>query len=361
MLRFFFAVLFFLFLVSCGKDAQKIQPARTTITESVYASVTVQPDSLYRVFAVVNGILDKILVQEGSVFRKGEPLFEIINNSPKLNADNAKLSLELARENFRGRDALLSNIRKEIEAAQLKYYNDSINFFRQKNLWEQKVGSKGEFDSKKLAFELSSNNLELLKSRYIQLKNELETQLKQAENNYKNALSSSGDFTVSAMINGKVYAVHKEQGEIVNTLEPLATVGSQDKFVIEMLVDEVDVVKISQGQQVVVSLDAYPDELFSARVRRIYPKKDERNQTFKVEALFEVNPEVLYPGLSGEGNIHISSKKEALVIPKQFLIGKDKVITDGGIVQIQTGLQTMDSIEVLSGISPETWIYLSEK
>jgi len=356
----FFYVLIFLLLICCGKEVQRIRPIKTTITESVYASVTVQPDSLYQVYAVVNGILDKILVQEGSVFRKGEPLFEIINNSPKLNAENAKLSLELAQENFRGRDALLSNIKKEIDAAQLKYQNDSVNFYRQKNLWEQKIGSKGEFDSKKLAFELSSNNLNLLKSRFAQTKNELETQLKQAENNYKNALSTSGDFTIHAMINGKVYAIHKEQGEIVSSLEPLATVGSEQNFVIEMLVDEVDVIKISSGQQVIVSLDAYPEELFTARVHRIYPKKDERNQTFKVEAKFETIPKILYPGLSGEGNIHISSKKEALVIPKQYLIEKDNVSTDEGLVKIQAGLQTLDSIEILSGINEETWIYLSE-
>jgi len=361
MIKYTLRVLFLVFLTSCGDQEQRIQASRTTITEAVYASVTVQPDSLYRVHAVVNGILDKILVQEGSVFRKGQALFQIINNSPKLNAENAKLTLQLAQENFRGRDALLSNIKKEIDAAQLKYDNDSVNFYRQKNLWEQKIGSKGEFDTKKLVLELSTNNLNLLKSRYTQTKNELETQLRQAENNYRSAMSTSGDFTVNAVINGKVYAVHKEQGEIVNAMEPLATVGSEKSFVIDMLVDEVDVVKLSVGQLVIVSLDAYPDEIFTARVSRIYPKKDERNQTFKVEALFEERPKILYPGLSGEGNIHISTKKEALVIPKQYLTGKNTVRTDEGIVEVRTGLQTLDSIEILSGITANTWIYLSEK
>ncbi|MBT8320705.1 MAG: efflux transporter periplasmic adaptor subunit, partial [Eudoraea sp.] len=34
-------------------------PTRTKLTESVYSSVTVQPDSLYQVYAAVGGILEK--------------------------------------------------------------------------------------------------------------------------------------------------------------------------------------------------------------------------------------------------------------------------------------------------------------
>ncbi len=82
-------------------------------------------------------------------------------------------------------------------------------------------------------------------------------------------------------------------------------------FIIEMLVDEVDIVKISINQKVIISLDAYKGEIFTGKVSKIYPKKDERNQTFTVEAVFDEAPIKLYPGLSGESNIIISAKKES--------------------------------------------------
>jgi multidrug efflux pump subunit AcrA (membrane-fusion protein) len=354
-------ILIFFVLFSCKKDDEKILPSKTDITESVYSSVTIQPDSLYQVFAAVSGILDKNLVEEGDLVKKGDPLLQIINNSPKLNTENAKLSLQLARRNYEGNAAILRSIQDEIDAAKLKLTNDSINYYRQKNLWEQKIGSKVEFEARKLAYELSSNSLKLLKIKYKRTENELETQLRQAENNYRVSLINTEDFTVNSKIDGKVYSLLKNQGEIVTNREPLATVGSESKFIIEMLADEVDIVKIGLGQPVLLTLDAYGDKVFKAKVSKIYPKKDERNQTFTIEALFDEGPEVLYPGLSGEANIIVGQKKQVLAIPRQYLTQDNKVKTEDGMVKIMPGLQNLDSVEVLSGITAETWIYKPEE
>jgi multidrug efflux pump subunit AcrA (membrane-fusion protein) len=162
-------------------------------------------------------------------------------------------------------------------------------------------------------------------------------------------------------MNGKVYALYKEPGELVNSMEPLASIGSATSFIIEMLIDEVDIVKISENQEVMLVLDAYNESVFKAKVFKIYPKKDERNQTFLVEAIFEDSPKVLYPGLSGEANIIIRKKDNALTIPKAYVIDGDKVKTDDGLTTITTGLQNMEYIEVLSGINKDTYIYNPEQ
>lgn len=344
-------------VLSCNGNNEKIQPVETRITESVYSSVTIQPDSLYQAFAIVNGILDKNLVEEGDLVKKGDPIIQIINNSPQLNSENARTALELARKNYQGDGALLNSIEDELQAARLQYKNDSINYVRQEKLWGQGIGSKAAYEAKKLAFELSYSSLDRLENKYESTRNELKTQLQQAENNYRLSLINTTDFTVKSKINGKVYALLKNPGEIVNTSQPLASIGSKDKFVIEMLVDEVDIVKVKEGQKVLLSLDAYKGEIFTAKVSKIYPKKDERNQTFLVEALFEEEPKVLYPGLSGEGNIIIAQKEKALVIPRIYLIGKDSVKTEDGLVKVRTGLESLDSVEIQNGVTSQTYIY----
>ncbi len=356
-----FSIFIFLFiLISCSDSSNKIHPTERNLTESVYSSVTIQPDSLYQVYSVVAGILDENLVEEGDVVLKDAILMQIINNTPKLNTQNAKLALDLANENYNGSAAVLDGIKDEILAARLKHSNDSINYFRQKKLWEQQIGSKLQYDTKKLNYELASNNLKLLQSRYNRTKNELKTQVKQAENNYEKTLIAIKDFAVKSKINGKVYALYKEPGEIVSTAEPLASIGSANHFIIEMLIDEVDIVRISKNQKVIIHLDAYNDDIFTGKVSKIYPKKDERNQTFKVEAVFENPPTVLYPGLSGEANIIIAKKDNVLTIPKAYLIDGNKVETDDGLISIKTGLQNLEYVEVISGISKETPIYKPE-
>lgn len=343
-----------LLIISCGEQREKIFPKKVTLTESVYASVTVQPDSLYQVYAAVAGILDNNLVEEGDSVKKGTPLLQIINNTPKLNAENAKLSLQLARENYDGSSAVLKSLEDEIQSATWTFQNDSVNYFRQQRLWEQKIGSKVDYDNRKLTYELSRNNLNLLKSSYARTKNELRTQVQQALNNLKTSQIATEDFTVISKINGKVYALFKNPGEIVTTLEPLASVGSDATFIIELLVDEVDIVKLSLGQKVLVTLDAYQDQVFEAKVYKIYPRKEERSQTFKVEALFKDPPTKLYPGLAGEGNIIIAERSEVLAIPKSYLINGNQVQTEGDLVTVKIGLQNLDQVEILEGIDIKT-------
>ncbi len=350
-----------LFFWGCGNEDGKILPKKTKITESVYASVTIQPDSLYQAYAIVAGILDKNLVEEGDTVEKGQPILQIINNTPKLSSENARLAFELAKENFTGSAAILKSIEDEINAAVLKFTNDSINFFRQQNLWNKKIGSKADYDNKKLAFELSKNNLQVLKSKYERTTKELSTQLQQAENTYRTSQIATEDFTVTSKIYGKVYALFKNPGEIVTTMEPLASVGRSNEFVIEMLVDEVDIVKIRQGQKVIISLDAYNSKAFEAKVDKIYPRKDERSQTFTIEAIFLDPPKVLYPGLAGEANIVIAEKLEVLVIPKDYLMDGNQVLTENGLIDVTIGLQSLDQVEITSGLDAETYILKSER
>ncbi len=351
----FVRCVFLLFLMfSCGEGQERIFPEKTALTESVYSSVTVQPDSLYQAFAAVAGILDMNLVEEGDIVQKETPLAQIINNTPKLNTENAKLALQLAQENYDGSSAILKALEDEIQAATLKLQNDSINFFRQKRLWEQQIGSKIEYDNRRLAYDLSLNNLNLLKSRYDRTKNELRTQVQQAKNNYEASKINTGDFTVASKIDGKVYALFKEPGEIVTTLDPLAAIGSATAFIIELLVDEVDIVKVKKDQKVLVTLDAYQDQVFEARVSKIYPQKDKRSQTFRVEALFDKAPVTLYPGLAGEGNIVIAKREDVFVIPRSYLVNGNQVQTEDGLVEVKTGLQSLDKVEILEGLNPDT-------
>ena len=239
----------------------------------------------------------------------------------------------------------------------LQYNNDSVNFFRQKKLWEQQIGAKIDYDSKKLKFQLSKNKLTLLKSSYNRTEKELETKLNQAKNNYKAALVNTKDFKIKSKINGKVYTLNKKLGELVITQQPVATIGSASNFVLEMLVDETDIVKIVNGQKVIISLDAYKEKVFDGKLSKIYPQKDERNQTFKVEAVFNNPPKVLYPGLAGEANIIINEKEDVLTIPINYLIESNKVKTKNGIIFIKTGLRNMEFVEVIYGLTEETIIY----
>lgn len=343
-----------LLCISCGSKQERTLPIVKKLTESVYASVTIQPDSLYEAYAIVNGILERNLVEEGALVHKNTPLAHITNSSSALNAENARLSLQLTASNYQGNSTVLKELQEDIETARLTFTNDSINYKRQENLWRQHIGSKIAYETRKLAYQRSKNQLNVLDNKFNRTKKELQTQVKQAQNTYKNSQITTGEYTITSKINGKVYALYKNRGEIVTTMEALALVGSTSNFVIELLVDEVDIVKIEKGQKALVSLDAYADRVFEAVVTKIYPQKDSRSQTFKVEALFIKTPEKLYPGLSGEGNIVIYEKSDALIVPKEYIVNGNSVVTDDGLTTVEIGLQNLNEVEITKGITTTT-------
>lgn len=344
-------------MAACSSEDQRIQPRTGIITESVYATVTLQPDSLYAVYAAASGIVDEVYRMEGDEVRKGDKIMQITNDVPVLNAENARLALDLARKNYEGRAAVLKEIEKEIQVARLRVRQDSLSYFRQKNLREKNVGTQSDFDARKTTYDVSVNNLAALLNRYNRVQHELSTQLKQAENNYQTSLIATRDYAVTSEINGKVYQVVKNQGELVGPQEPVAMIGSSGRYVIEMLVDEVDIARIESGQRVLVTLDAYEGKVFSASLVKIYPQKNERTQTFKAEAVFDTAPRKLYPGLSGEANIIIRTNKSALIIPRSYLTKDDQVKTDKGLISVETGLESMDEVEIISGIGTSTYLY----
>ena len=304
-----------LLLFSCRGQNDRIKPEITSLTESVYASLTVQPENMYLAYSSVSGILKANLVTEGDTVSKGQVLAQIDNTNPELNTENLRLAYELAKENYEGQKGALLELSNQIEAAKLKLHNDSVNYQRQKNLWEKNIGSKHDYDTRKLAYEVSRSELARLQSRYAQTKNQLEKQMKQAALNYQASLNTKGEFSIKSEIDGRVYELTKNPGEIISLQEPVAVVGHKSVFIIEMLVDEVDITKINEGQLVLVRLDAYGKEIFEARVSKIYPKMDVRSQTFKVEAAFKSQPAKLYPGLTGEANIVTEVREKVLTIP----------------------------------------------
>jgi multidrug efflux pump subunit AcrA (membrane-fusion protein) len=346
---------------SCGRREEPILPERADITASVYASATIMPDSMYQVYASVSGILEKNLVDEGDSVRSGAPLLHITDANPRLTAENARLQMELAKQNYLGASTPLKDLQAQIRTAELTYRDDSVNFRRQEKLWSQKIGSQSDFENRKLAYERSHNQLQRLRSEYSRLQKELRTQMIQAENTYRSRMVSTADYTVRSAIDGKVYALYKEPGEGVLPNEPLALIGSPDVFLAELLVDEIDIVQIKTGQLALLTLDAYPDAVFETRVTKIYPQKDARSQTFKIEARFEKAPDILYPGLSGEANIVIGRREGVLTIPGNYLARGDSVRTTRGMRKVVTGLRTLDRIEIIDGIDPTTALLSPEQ
>jgi HlyD family secretion protein len=340
---------------ACKKQPEKAKPTLERITESVYASGIIKSKNQYQVFSTVGGLIQTILVKEGDLVKKGDPLFVLQSETSKLNAENAQLSADFA--NINAKSEQLNELKGVIETTKSKMLSDSLLLLRQRGLWAQQIGSKVELEQRELAFTSAANSYEAAVLRYKALQKQLKFTDAQSKKLLSISKNMAQDYTIRSQTDGRVYSITKEVGEIVNAQSPVAIIGDAEQFVIELEIDENDIARIKKEQRVLLTLDSYKGQVFEAMISKIDPIMNERSRTFTVVAEFTKKPPVLYPNLSTEANIIILSREKALTIPRSFLMQDSLVMLENKQTRkVETGLKDYLKVEILSGLSADETI-----
>jgi len=346
----------FIFLVSCSDKLEKTKPTRENITESVYASGIVKSKNQYKVFSLANGLIDQILVSEGDIIKKGQVLIRLVNTSTELNTANAKLSADYS--SVAANSEKLDELKISIDLARIKMDNDNLLYQKQKNLWSERIGTLNELEQKELTAKSSTNAYNTAKLRFTNLQKQIIFQAKQTQKNFELAQKTNNDFNIKSDINGKVYQLLMEKGEMVNTLSPVAIIGDDSSFLLELQVDEYDINRVKIGQKIAMSMDSYKGQVFSCLVTKIYPIMNEKTKSFTIEASFIDPPKTLYPNLTCEANIIIQQKSKSITIPRAYLFeGNFVYLEKNKKVKVLTGLKDYQKVEILGGISTNDYIY----
>lgn len=356
---FFFGT--FIFLFSCGKsENETIKPELRSITESVYASGTVKALDQYEAFTLASGPIQEIFLKEGDTVEIGTPILAVFSEREKLSRESAELARSFADQ--QANQSRIRDLELSIELAKSKMKNDSLLNERQKNLWSKGIGSAVELEQRQLAYQSSKNSYDSYLLRYLELKREVEFNSKTASKTLDISKVLESEYVLKSKIKGKVYAILKEKGEMVTAQIPLAILGSADKFQLELQVDEYDISKVIPGQRVMVSMDSYKGEVFEAQVTQVYPIMDTKSKSFTVEAEFLENPPRLYPNLTLEANIITETKKNTLVIPRNYLINDERVIMENGdTLLVKVGIRDYQFAEILEGLDENTTLIKPQK
>jgi len=348
-------VLLFLILTSCGNNIERTHPSKADITETVSAIGILKSKNQYQVFSKMNGTVKDILVREGGVIKKGTPLISI-SNQTKSNSVNTETVAE--NSEYEAGKERLNSLREIMEIAKSNFVSDSLLYDRQKKLWDQEIGTRNQFEQRKLAYDNSKSAYEKAKRNYNSAKKQLSGFSDQSKMNPEDG---SG-YLITSEIDGKVYTLTTKKGAAVNTETPLALVGDTGEFILELQVDENDIVKVIRGQKVLVTLESYKGSTFEAVVRTKNPVLNERSKTFTVEASFVTPPPVLFPNLSIAASIIIQDKKNVITVPVKFISDDGFVIKENGDkIKVQTGIRSETKVEIVSGLSENDEIVVSSK
>lgn len=174
---------------------------------------------------------------------------------------------------------------------------------------------------------------------------------------------------LSAPIEAEVIVAKTQPGQTVTTADAVLVLS--DQLIIRAQVDETDIGKITADKKAYVTLDAYPENRIKAGIDHIYyESKTVNNVTiYEVDLIPESVPDFFRSGMNATIDFVEKGSDSALLIPVAAVIkekGKDYVLLKNNGDQPQRrevalGLTDEKNIEVLSGITADDRIVVSDK
>ncbi|GAA0878262.1 hypothetical protein GCM10009119_12300 [Algoriphagus jejuensis] len=346
---------------SCGSsEPDPITPKVQPITESVYASGIIKARDQYEAFTSANGPIQEVYVEEGDTVTVGTPILMIYNEAEKLRRENALLARDFADQ--QANQTRLRDVELAIELAKSKLHNDSLIWVRTKNLWDKGIGTEVDLEQKELSYKNSKTSYESALLHQSDLKREIAYNSQSAGKSLAISQVMENDYLLRSTLDGVVFSILKEKGEMVTPQTPLAVLGRTGDFFLEMQVDEYDIAKVQLGQKSLVTMDSFRDEVFEGKVTKIYPIMDSKSKTFTVEAEFTKAPPTLFPNLTLEANIITQAKENALIIPRNYVLKDQWVITfEEDTLPVKLGIKTYEYAEILEGITASTQLIMPGK
>lgn len=351
-----------LLLASCSDRNNETKPQRKDITELVFAPGILEASDQYNLTAQTDGYLVQADFKEGDSVKKHQIIGIIDNAQNRINSQSASQLYDIAYENTFSDAPALSEIKAKMEASEIKMKLDEQQLERFQRLFESKSISKIEYENAVLSLANSKAALKALQNELQKEKNkanQFEVQQKQAKKINK-VLQQQNYLT--AIHSGKIYSIHKKAGDYVRKGDIIATIGSPVAIYAKLYVDETNLSKLKQGQEVALQLNTEKDKTYKARISQILPAFDNVSRSFTVKAYFEKIPDMSFIGTQLEANIIIGTKKNALVIPSSYLNYGNTVILveDEKNIIVKTGIVSSEWVEITGGLSADQIITTKE-
>lgn len=273
---------------------------RCTITQFVEASGTINPVNTVSVGSTVSGLIKAIYVDFNSEVKKGQLLAQI---------DPANFEATVQQN-----QAQINNAQANLAKLQAVTAYDEQQYKRYKNLYAKNFVAKSELDEKYSTY----------KSDLAQI-NAARAQINQYQASLKTALTNLSYTKIIAPVDGTVISREIDLGQPVaaSFQAPELFTIAQDltKMQIEVSVSEADIGKVREAQDVVYTLDGYPDSKFRGKVTQVRLSPTTVSNVVTYTVIVEVNNEdlKLKPGMTANVSIITNKSEDVLCVPNMAL------------------------------------------
>lgn len=179
-------------------------------------------------------------------------------------------------------------------------------------------------DQKEQLLKLEYAKLEMDKqTKLLELGSIIEMKLKQSQLEYQSAKTELDKTNLVAISDGYVGSIEVDKGSYISPQDKIGTFVEVKDVFVEFGIIEKDVSKIREGQNVEVTVESFPDQVFKGQVESISPIVEGRSRTVAVKSKLSNVDEKIKPGMFARVNVLVYEKEQAIVIPSASFKKKD--------------------------------------
>lgn len=328
----------------------------------------VQPMTTIQLSPQEGGIVEKILIEEGSPVKAGDAILVLSNDNLDLQILNSEAELAEKENILRNTQIQMEQQKLDVRQNVLEYGTNVERLRRayeqQKALYEDKLIAREEYLTAEEDYKLAKQKYDLIIERSTQDSLYRGTQIDRMEESLDNMqLNMSmirrrkSNLVVKAPIDGELGLLDVVLGQNIASGTKIGQINSVGVYKVEAQIDEHYIDRVSAGLEATFERQG---ETYSTIIRKVYPEV--RDGKFKADFKFDgEQPGGIRPGQTYYLNLQLGQPEETVIIPRGTFYQKTGgkwiyvVNKDGSKAvkrEIRIGRQNPQYYEVLEGLEP---------
>lgn len=332
----------------------------------IRVSGQVQPMTTIQISPQEGGIVQEILIEEGSKVKAGDEILRMSNDNLDLQILNSEA--ELAEKENLLRNTMISmeqqrlSVQQEKLQLQIEVKRLKRKYEQNKVLYEEKLIAREEYLMTEEDYQIAAGRLELVKERATQDSLYRSVEIKQMQESLDNMRLNmqmirkrKENLTIKSPISGELGLLEVVLGQSIASGMKIGQINNLDSYKIEAQIDEHYIDRVSAGLEAKFERQ---NETFGAVIRKVYPEV--REGRFKADFRFNgEQPANIRTGQTYYLNLQLGQPEKAILIPRGTFYQKTGgkwiyvVSPEGGKAvkrEIRIGRQNPQFYEVLEGL-----------
>ena len=316
---------------------------RQNLVSIVSGTGQIKPKTYVNIGATSFGRITHLYVKEGDHVKRGQVLATVESVQAKAGVAAQEASIRSADTDISSYLAAEKTAEATVAHSEADLQQKLLDWQRAQALYKAELIARSEYDSKKAAYDTDVATLAQSKAALVQSRAQTASargKLGTAQATLTSNIDALNKTVSVAPFDGIVTNMPVREGETVvvgiqNAQgSTLMTLADLSVITAEVKVDETDIVNVSMGQAVDVTVDALPGKVFPGKVTEVGDQAilrstgiatsqsttgTEEAKDFKVVVTLTNPPPELRPGLSATAKITTARRQNVLSIPIQAL------------------------------------------